>query len=103
MPFKYETEMYISLLDLMGSPTITSTDDIAWSVPDIKRVYISGRYTTIEWADGEKTTVGCSPDDPYSEYAGFAACVVKRLFGSSGSASNILKERGVICKTKDKK
>lgn len=72
-------------------------------VPTVRKVYINGRYTTVEWEDGVKTTVGCSPDDPYSEYAGFAACVIKRLFGGSTTASRILRKTRVDTTHKGKK
>lgn len=104
MPYRSfydEVEFFIedffgNKVKVAGLPDLTMTEDPKWEIPDIERVYISGHYTTIEWADGKKTTVGCSPDDNYSEYAGFAACVLKRLFGSSSNASNVLKAHRVV-------
>ena len=72
-------------------------------IPAIRKVYINGHHTTIEWADGSKTTVGCMDGEPYSEYAGFAAAVVKKLFGSSSAAARVLQEHKVVTPPKAKK
>lgn len=56
------------------------------AVPEVRKVYFNNRHTTIEWADGVKTTVGCIEGQEFSEYGGFAAAVLKRLYGSSREA-----------------
>ena len=62
-------------------------------IPDIESVIFSGPATTIIWADGEKTTVKCSKDQQFDRYAGFAAAVCKRLFGSTAKAQACMEEK----------
>lgn len=45
-----------------------------------------GRHTTVEWRDGTKTTVCCEDHEKYTEWSGFCACVVKKLYGSATKA-----------------
>lgn len=45
-----------------------------------------GRHTTVEWRDGTKTTVCCEDPEKYTEWGGFCACVVKKLYGSATKA-----------------
>lgn len=62
-------------------------------IPDIESVIFSGPATTIILADGEKTTVKCSKDQQFDRYAGFAAAVCKRLFGSTAKAQACMEEK----------
>lgn len=62
------------------------------AVPEIRKIYFNDRHTTIEWMDGEKTTVGCVEGQPFDEYSGFGAAVLKRLFGSSTAAIRCMNE-----------
>lgn len=39
-------------------------------------------YTTVQWEDGTKTTVKAEGENA-TEYGGFCACVVKKLYGST--------------------
>lgn len=41
-----------------------------------------GGYTTVQWEDGTKTTVKAEGENA-TEYGGFCACVVKKLYGST--------------------
>ena len=61
-------------------------------IPEVRKVYFNDRHTTIEWADGEKTTVGCAEGQMFDEYSGFGAAVLKRLFGSSTAAIRYMDE-----------
>lgn len=62
------------------------------TIPRIHKVYFNDRHTTIEWVDGTKTTVGCSKDQKFDEYSGFAAAVLKRMFGTSKKAIDYMNE-----------
>lgn len=64
-------------------------------IPDIESVIFSGPATTIIWADGEKTTVKCAEGQTFDRYAGFAAAVCKRLFGSTAKAQALMDEKDV--------
>lgn len=71
-------------------------------VPGVRKIYFNNKHTTIEWADGEKTTVGCAKDQEFDEYNGFAAAVLKRMFGSSRAAVRYMNERKVVQPTQVK-
>lgn len=64
----------------------------ALMIPVIKSVIFNGPATTIFWADNTKTTVKVSEGQQYDRYAGFCACVVKKLFGSSTNAKHIMND-----------
>lgn len=61
-------------------------DALMMSIPGIRKIFFNNRHTTVEWSDGVKTTVGCMEGQAFDEYSGFAAAVLKRLFGSSKEA-----------------
>lgn len=42
-------------------------------------------YTTVEWEDGTKTTVGEENKEHASQYGGFTAALAKRMFGTGNS------------------
>ncbi len=73
------------------------------AIPEIRKIYFNNKHTTIEWADGEKTTVGCIEGQEFDEYSGFAAAVLKRLFGSSKAAIRYMDERKVVQPEQTKK
>ena len=62
----------------------------SFRLPFIRRVIFSGPATTIIWLDGTKTTVKASEGQQYDRYAGFCACVVKKLFGSTSTAKKLM-------------
>lgn len=62
----------------------------AMMIPVVKSVIFNGPATTILWADNTKTTVKVSEGQQYDRYAGFCACVVKKLFGSSTAAKHVM-------------
>ena len=45
-----------------------------------------GDYTTVEWPDGTKTTVKAENHENANDYAGFCACAMKKLYGSTSNA-----------------
>ena len=56
----------------------------------VKRVIFSGQKTIVIWFDGSKTIVSCSKEDTYSKYAGFCACVAKKIFDSTSKVKKII-------------
>ena len=70
------------------------------------RMWVSkdGLYTTVEWCDGEKTTVKAEDPEKASLYGGFTACLAKRIFGSTtdalGFMESALQEAGARSKEK---
>lgn len=51
----------------------------------IEKVIFNDPATIVYWKDGTKTVVKCQPDCEYSKYAGFMACVTKKVFGNKGN------------------
>lgn len=47
-------------------------------------------YTTVEWTDGTTTSVSTEYDGHATPYGGFCACVVKKLYGSTGQAIKMM-------------
>lgn len=74
------------------TPGIDLFDSAKFSVPMIKSVIFSGPATTILWADDTKTTVKVAEGQEFDRYAGFCAAVVKKLYGSSTKAKQIMDE-----------
>lgn len=69
--------------------------DVLWKscvyeLPLIRQVIFSGPATTILWADDDKTTVKVAEGQQFDRYAGFCAAIVKKMFGSSSKAKNIM-------------
>lgn len=54
--------------------------------PEALRIIPNPPYTIVLWKDGTKTIVKCTEDDNYSVGAGFAAAVVKKLYGGKNCA-----------------
>lgn len=72
-------------------------------MPPVHKIYFNKKHTTIEWIDGEKTTVGCAEGQQFDEYAGFCAAVLKRLFGSTREAVRFMNEHKEVQVEKPKK
>lgn len=77
--------------ELMGF----DNEPYVFSVPVIRSVIFNGPATTIIWADDEKTTVKLADGQEYDRYAGFCACVCKRLFGSSTNSKKMMDDHDV--------
>lgn len=47
-------------------------------------------YTTVEWMDGTKTTVGCpgENEEDVNAYTGFCCALAKKLYGSTSKSTN---------------
>ena len=58
-----------------------------------KRIWRTpGGYTTVEWTDGEKTTVKAENEETATEFAGFCAALAKRIFGSTSNVDRKIRE-----------
>lgn len=65
-------------------------------VPTIKEViFHDNTHTTIRWADGTSTDVSCGEGEQYNEYEGFCAAIVKKLFGGTGAAKRVMREKNL--------
>jgi hypothetical protein len=63
-----------------------------WGIPDINRVLFNPPATIVFWGDGTKTVVKVREGDKFEKYAGFAMACMKKMFGSTGAAMEIMKE-----------
>lgn len=70
------------LLPVNGMARLISGDQ----KPEALRIIPNPPYTIVLWKDGTKTIVKCTEDDNYSVGAGFAAAVVKKLYGGKNCA-----------------
>lgn len=104
-PLCYSVSAFISeLFPPLAAGTLDSSEGMIgtyegipfMAVPEVRKVYFNNKHTTIEWADGLKTTVGCIDGQEFDEYGGFAAAVLKRMFGSSKAAVRYMDERKVV-------
>ena len=50
---------------------------------EIVDVIFNGPATIVFWRDGTKTVVKCTKGDTFSEDAGVALCIVKKMMGDS--------------------
>lgn len=51
-----------------------------------------GRTTIVYWKDGTKTVAHCMDGEEPDLYMGFAACVMKKIYGTAGKAKKIIEE-----------
>lgn len=68
--------------------------DRARVLPGIKQVVFNKNkgYTTVLWVDGTSTVVHCGESDSFERYFGFCAAVIKKLFGSTTAAKNLMEK-----------
>ncbi len=74
-----------------------------WGIPDIERIIFNPPATVVYWIDGTKTVVKTMEGDKFEKYAGFATACMKKMFGSTGTAKNIMKEFDSTPEPKPKK
>lgn len=74
-----------------------------WGIPDIERIIFNPPATVVYWIDGTKTVVKTMEGDRFEKYAGFAMACMKKMFGSTGTAKNIMKEFDSTPESKPKK
>lgn len=68
----------------------------------VNRILKSGPCTHVFWADGTKTTVRRSPDEPDNDYAAFTAALAIKIYGSNSALKRMLKEKVEVQKLKKK-
>lgn len=64
-------------------------------LPPIRRILFNDPATIVFWGDDTKTIVKCMKGEKYERYAGFAAACMKKLFGSTLHAKDIMEKYGV--------
>lgn len=62
----------------------------------VDRIIFSPPATIVFWKDGTKTVVKCAKDEPFSEYNGFAAALLKKAYGSNSAAKKIIERKKVV-------
>lgn len=68
-------------------------DDVpCLGIPPIDNIIFNPPATIVLWCDGTKTVVKCMEGQKFERYAGFAAAVMKKLFGSSSHAKHVMEE-----------
>ena len=63
-----------------------------WGVPDIKRIVFNDPATIVFWDDGTKTVFKTCEGDKFERYMGFAMACMKKMFGSTMAAKNVMEE-----------
>ena len=60
---------------------------------DVKKVYyvLRNRTTTVEWMNGDKTTVTAQNNEEFDKEKGLAMCYVKYHYGNSGRFNDIMR------------
>ena len=59
--------------------------------PKIVKVIYNDPATIVYWSDSSKTVVKCAKGDSFSQSAGLALCICKKIFGDQ-NYRNILKK-----------
>lgn len=59
----------------------------------VNRIIFSPPATIVFWKDGTKTVVKCADGEPFSEYNGFAAALLKKVFGSNSAVKKIIQRK----------
>lgn len=63
---------------------------LSYGIPGIKRVIFNDPATVIFWEDKTKTVVKAVKGYPFDEYCGFAAAIVKKMFGSGNAVKKMM-------------
>lgn len=61
-----------------------------WEIPYVSQIIFNSPATVVKWIDGTKTIVKCSSNDRYDRYLGFAAALVKKMFGTTSRAGKFI-------------
>lgn len=59
----------------------------------VDRIIFSPPATIVFWKDGTKTVVKCAKGEPFSEYNGFAAALLKKVFGSNSAVKKLIQRK----------
>ena len=65
-------------------------------LPEIKRIVFNPPATIVFWADGSKTVAKCMDGQKFEEYAGFAVACMKKIFGSTTKAMEVMDSVSVV-------
>lgn len=60
------------------------------SIPQPKKIIYNNPYTCVLWDDDTKTIVKCMEGETWSEEMGFAACLLRKLYGPRTSYKKML-------------
>ena len=60
---------------------------------NVDRIIFSPPATIVFWKDGTKTVVKCAKGEPFSEYNGFAAALLKKVFGSNSAVKKLIQRK----------
>ena len=63
---------------------------LPYGLEPLKMWQTDNGYTTVAWTDGTTTSVSTEDDGHATPYGGFCACVVKKLYGSTGQAIKMM-------------
>ena len=69
-------------------------------IPEINRIlfYNNDKTTVVYWKDGTKTSCVCDSEDEPSKYAGFCACLAKKIYGKTSRIKRIIDENDETAK-----
>ena len=70
---------------------------------EVKRILKSGNRTIVFWADGTKTIVKRSEDEPDSDYAAFTAALAIKVYGNNSALKKMIASKLQYQKPKEKK
>ena len=87
---------FVKTQKALGCESVNVYYCLSGAVPAIKEViFHDNTHTTIRWADGTSTDVSCGEGEQYNEYEGFCAAIVKKLFGGTGAAKRVMREKNL--------
>ena len=81
----------------------SSADIIPFKAFRVDHILYNPPATIVFWEDGTKTVVKCAAGEPFSEYNGFAAALLKKAYGSNSHVKKIISRKKVIQKKKGEK
>ena len=99
----YESECYDDCEMYYGDDDDADYEPDMWGIPDIDHIVFSEPATIVFWADGTKTVCKCMEGEKYERYAGFMACCMKKMFGSTSRAKSVMKYFTIDQQPKEKK
>ena len=57
---------------------------------DVKSIKFDKKFTTVTWADGTTTRVGCMLEDEYNRYEAFCAALAKKIYKTTSAVKHIV-------------
>lgn len=84
MPERVKNEIIRNVDDAFSS-VYQPYEDLPCTLYPVRMWTTPNGYTTVEWEDGTKTTAKAENEANATEYGGFCACVVKKLYGSTSN------------------